>query len=808
MLPIQSVYSHLIRTLNNHDKVLLQAPPGAGKSTFLPLQLVRDSHFKRIVMLEPRRLAARNIAQYLAAQQSEQVGESIGLRIRHEIKVSDLTRLEIVTEGMLTRMLQSDPELSGVDCVIFDEFHERSLAADTALALALETQSALRDDLKILVMSATLDSQRYQDFLGCPLVSCDGRSFPIECVYEPLVDEAKWLEAIPAIINKSLKEQSGSILVFLPGKKEINWVAQKLADHKLSDTEIATLFGEQDRKTQQAAIAPAKEGHTKIVLTTNIAETSLTIEGIRVVIDSGKRRGAVFNLKTGVTELKTLSISRASAIQRAGRAGRIEAGVVYRLGSQATFERKEAHDTPEILSSDISSLLLESKVWGSDITDLPLLDQPSCAQVQQATQLLMMLEVLDNNEKLTPLGRTIHSFGTDPRLAHMLVKAEQLESEYMGITVLACYLVAFLESRVSGSPELRIALQTEFERPSKAFSQQLSVWLTRLKVRKPTELATEYLSIVIALAFPDRIAKRRGQGFSLANGAGVNSHESYWQTSDFLAIASLGGHKGQRIFSATELDVEQVYTALPYLFTRRSVCEFDEKQARFFNEDRLLVGNLIIDSTASKQPIDVDTRTEAWINLIQKQGFQLFKDYESTRPLLIRMTLAQRLLPQEFMDIDEHSLLTNVHIWLAPYLNNIKQLAELKKLDIGTAILSCLDWPLQQRLDVLLPKKVTVPSGSSLKVDYQLDGPAKLSVRIQEVYGLQETPKLCNGELPLLMELLSPARRPLQLTQDLEHFWQTSYKEVQKEMKGRYPKHFWPDDPATAQATNKVKSRM
>lgn len=422
MLPVQNIYQQLVITLQSNPITLLQAPPGAGKSTWLPLQLMRDGHFKRIVMLEPRRLAARNIASYLAKCQNESVGQSVGLRIRGESKVSVNTRLEIVTEGMLTRMLQNDPEISDVDLLIFDEFHERSIAADTSLAFALETQSALREDLTIMLMSATLDTQRYTEFFACPVIQSNGRSYPIDEVYIPIKDESRWLDAIPTIIKQALSEQTGSALVFLPGQHEILRVQQALTDLP-NNCIVATLFGEQDKANQQAAIAPAPEGMRKVVLTTNVAETSLTIEGIRIVIDSGKRRAATFNLKTGVTELTTQSISRSSAVQRAGRAGRIEPGVVYRLGSKQTFERRNSHDNPEILTSDISQLMLEAKQWGTSIEELTLLDKPTEQQGIQASNLLSMLEAIDSKGKLTPLGSKMLGFGADIRLAHMLLKA-------------------------------------------------------------------------------------------------------------------------------------------------------------------------------------------------------------------------------------------------------------------------------------------------------------------------------------------------------------------------------------------------
>jgi len=430
LLPITDVYPDVVSTLKNHPMVLLQAPPGAGKSTWLPLQLIRDNHFQHIIMLEPRRLAARNIASFLAQQQKEDLGQSIGLRIRQEKRVSQHTRLEIVTEGMLTRMLQQDPELSGVDCLIFDEFHERSIAADAALAFALETQAALRDDLKILLMSATLDTDTIVKQFDCPVITSKGRSYAIDEIYYPVKDDKRWLDSIPTVINNAMTEQSGSCLVFLPGRREIMRVAQQLnrlfsdANNNATHIRICPLYGDQTKAEQQAAIAPAKKGERKLVLATNVAETSLTIEGIRIVVDSGKKRAAKFNLNTGVTELKTVNISQSSAIQRAGRAGRIEAGAVYRLGSKESFNRKEAHDLPDILSSDISALLLETKQWGANINELTLLDKPSAAQQQQGHDLLFMLQAIDEQQRITPLGKKLLQLGTDIRWAHMLIKAQ------------------------------------------------------------------------------------------------------------------------------------------------------------------------------------------------------------------------------------------------------------------------------------------------------------------------------------------------------------------------------------------------
>jgi ATP-dependent helicase HrpB len=816
LLPVTEVYSALVETLENHDMVLLQAPPGAGKSTWLPLQLIRDGVFQHIVMLEPRRLAARNIASYLAKLQNEKLGMSIGLRIRQEKHLSRHTKLEIVTEGMLTRMLQNDPELSGIDCVIFDEFHERSVAVDTALAFALETQGALRDDLTILLMSATLDADRIVAKFDCPVISSQGRSHPVDEVYYPLRDEKRWLDEIPLLIKKAIHEQAGSCLVFLPGRREINRVAQQLVgvDDSIS---ICPLYGDQTKAVQQAAIAPAKNGQRKIVLATNVAETSLTIEGIRIVVDSGKKRAAKFNLNTGVTELKTVNISMSSAIQRAGRAGRIEPGVVYRLGSKETFNRRELHDIPDILSSDISPLLLETKQWGASLNELQLLDPPSLAQQQQGNDLLFMLEAVDDQQKLTALGKQMLQLGTDIRWAHMLIKAKQLDSKLPGMESLSIYLLALLDSRVSQQAELSSGLQAQLHSPHPAFTKQLKFWLKRLNSKPCSQLKMSLLPLVVALAYPDRLAKRRGEGFCLANGAGVDSSRDYWLNDEFIAIAELGGQKGKHIFSATAVEIHQLEEILPHLFEHRQVCEFNEKSGRFLYQNRLMLNAIVINKQTINIAIDEGIRTTAWIDLIERKGFGLFNCFTNNQAdrsnndfsqLLTRMTLAYQNFPDDYPELNETFLLSSLEIWLSPFLSEVKNLDQLKKVDLIEPLKNCFDWKLQIALDALLPKRLQVPSGSNIPISYQLVGAAKLSVRMQEVYGLSSSPQLCKGKVPLLIDLLSPARRSLQLTQDLEGFWKGSYLSIQKEMKGRYPRHFWPDNPAKANATSKTKAKM
>jgi ATP-dependent helicase HrpB len=816
LLPVVDVYSTLVETLKSHDIALLQAPPGAGKSTWLPLQLIRDGVFQHIVMLEPRRLAARNIANYLAKLQNEKLGMSIGLRIRQEKHVSSRTKLEIVTEGMLTRMLQNDPELSGVDCIIFDEFHERSVAVDTALAFALETQEALRDDLTILLMSATLDADRIVAKFDCPVISSEGRSYPIDEVYHPLRDDKRWLDEMPLLIKKAVTEHKGSCLVFLPGQREINRVAQQLVGLD-GNILVCPLYGDQSKAVQQAAIAPSRNGQRKIVLATNVAETSLTIEGIRIVVDSGKKRAANFNLNTGVTELKTVNISMSSAIQRAGRAGRIEPGVVYRLGSKETFNRRELHDIPDILSSDISPLILETKQWGAELSELTFLDPPSEAQQQQGNDLLFMLEAVDEQSKLTALGKQILQLGTDIRWAHMLIKATLLDSTLAGIEILSIYLLALLDSRVSREAELSSGLQAQLHSPHPAFTKQLNFWLRRLNHKPCSHLKISFLPLLVALAYPDRLAKRRGEGYVLANGAGVDCHREYWLNDEYIAIAELGGQQGKHIFSAIAVDIHQLEETLPHLFRQRRVCEFNEKSGRFLHENRLMLNAIVVNRKTINTAIDEEIRTTAWINLIQRNGFGLFlcftnnvaeRDRNECSQLLTRMTLAHQYFPKEYPEISETVLLTSLETWLSPFLSEVKSLDQLKRVNLVEPLKNCFNWNLQTALDLLLPKRVSVPSGSNIPISYQLVGPAKLSVRMQEVYGLSSTPQLCKGKVLLLIDLLSPARRSLQITQDLEGFWKGSYQSIQKEMKGRYPRHFWPDNPEKAKATSKTKAKM
>ena len=469
------------------------------------------------------------------------------------------------------------------------------------------------------------------------------------------------------------------------------------------------------------------------------------------------------------------------------------------------------------MSSDISQLLLETKQWGTDINELELLDPPSLAQQQQGNDLLFMLEAVDDQQKLTALGKQMLQLGTDIRWAHMLIKAKKLDSKLPGIESLSIYLLALLDSRVSQQAELSTGLQAQLHAPHPAFTKQLKFWLKRLNNKPRVQLKMSLLPLLVALAYPDRLAKRRGEGYCLANGAGVDCRSDYWLNDEFIAIAELGGQQGKHIFSATAIDIDQLDETLPHLFKQQQVCEFNEKSGRFVYEDRLMLSAIVVNKKTINTAIDEEVRTTAWLALIQKKGFGLFhcytnnlaeRDSNEVIQLLSRMTLAHQHFPERYPALSESILLASLETWLSPYLSEVKNLDQLKRVDLIEPLKNCFDWNLQTALDPLLPKRISVPSGSNIAINYQLNCPAKLSVRMQEVYGLSSTPQLCEGKVSLLIDLLSPARRSLQLTQDLEGFWKGSYQAIQKEMKGRYPRHFWPDNPQQAKATSKTKAKM
>lgn len=818
-LPITAILSELFLTLAASQQVILQAPPGAGKSTYLPLQLLKQNMFKgKILMLEPRRLATRNIAQFMAGQLNEKVGQQVGYRMRGDTKVSATTQLEVVTEGILLRIMQQDPELSEYDLIIFDEFHERSLNADMGLAFALEIQQGLREDLKLLVMSATLDSEKLQQLLpDAALLTSEGRGFPITYSYHAPNLQGRNLNqaiisAVVSVVQQALQEREGCVLVFLPGVSEIKRCLQQLQILNLS-ADILPLYGQLSFQAQQQAIAPSPVGHRKVVLATNIAETSLTIEGISVVIDSGLERRVSFTPRSGISKLTTRRISLASATQRAGRAGRLQAGHCYRLWRQEDHERLEAQITPEIVTAELTNTLLELKVWGlTDFTECALLDQPITANVQHAEQLLTELGALENKQ-CSPHGQAIADLGMSPRLAHMLIQAQQWEAEIPGISWLACRVIALLESSERLPLDLDFALQ---QLESGQFSQaekQAKQWASRFHIPKAGNVGAGYLGLLLALAFPDRIGKRRrhdSQQYLLSNGLGVqalqdNLRDEYIVVTD-LSLSERGADA--QIYNAASVDVALLETYLPDLIQQHEHVAWDLKNQKLLAERQLKIGNVVL----SKQALTTVSETQkqqALLSGIRQAGLAVLPWDDNVNALLTRLRCAHNWLEElGFIDFSESVLLTDLENWLQPYLTGVTGPAQMKKIPLADALLSRLDWQLQQQLAQLLPTHFTVPTGSKVKLRYIENGAPSLPVRIQEMFGQASKPSVAQGRIAITIELLSPAMRPLQLTQDLLGFWQGSYNEVKKEMKGRYPKHYWPDNPLEAMPTKRVKKHM
>ena len=808
-LPIASLLPAIETALSQHNQLILQAPPGAGKSTLLPLELlVRERVRGRIILLEPRRLAARNIAAYLAAQLGEKVGERVGLRVRGESRISARTRLEIVTEGVLTRMLQQDPELSGVGLLIFDEFHERSLHADTALAFALESQQALRDDLNILVMSATLDGLPLERLLSEAVVlRSEGRSYPVERHYRPWNRLQRLEPQLGAVVLEALASHLGSALVFLPGQGEIERLAEWLRERVPDDVDIAPLYGRLDMRAQQAAIAPAPAGRRKLVLTTNVAETSLTIEGITVVIDSGLERRALFDLKSGVTRLETRQIAKASAEQRAGRAGRLAPGVCYRLWSQEQQDRLEEQSPPELLTQELTGLMLDAAQWGSKIDALPLLDTPPAGALAAAEALLRRLGAINETMQLTAHGRAMATLGTHPRLAHMLLRAAELEQEGLtGIVADACYLVALLEEDLRGSERLSVL----FGRRQGALRPLAGRWLARLNA-STSAASGQWLGVLCALAWPDRIGRlRSGSRYQLAGGSSADLADDHPCSGQAALVAVNMGQsdRGIRIFVAEPLELDELVRWLPELVSERDHFAWDEQQDRVRAERQRTLGELVLASEPLTTLSD-EQKGRCLLDGVRRKGLHCLPWDEASEGLLARLRCAADWLSQHpWPACSDDDLLESLEQWLLPSVLGMTRLEQLKKVDLTAALRAQLSWPLPGILDEQLPVYFSAPTGTRVRIRYVPGQAPAIPVRIQEMFGLAATPRVAEGRIPLLVELLSPAQRPLQITADLAAFWAGSYEQVKKEMKGRYPRHYWPDNPLEAMPTRLTKKRM
>jgi len=840
-LPIDKLLPQLVTTLNKSQGVVVQAPPGAGKTTRVPLALLESDWLgsKKIIMLEPRRIAARAAARFMAACLGERVGETVGYRVRLDNKTTSKTRIEVVTEGILARLLQDDPSLENYGVVIFDEFHERNLNSDLGLALCIDSQHGLREDLKIIVMSATLDGAAVSKLLlDAPIITSEGRSYPVVIRHHALNnnfarERRAFLAQVTQHIINVLHEEHGSVLVFLPGASEIRQVTTTLKERLQSaqlanNILIAPLFGQLTAAEQDAAIQPATVGKRKIVLSSAIAETSLTIEGIRIVIDSGLIRIPRFNPNTGMTQLVTLPVSLANAEQRCGRAGRLQEGVCYRLWSQST--RLLEHNTAEILDADLAPLMLELAQWGvTDVNVLCWIDPPPAPHVAQAKDLLQQLGALDSEGRITAHGKAMAKWGAHPRLAHMMLRAKSIDAG-----VLACEVAAILSERDvlrgTAARESDLLWRVEILRDKtqnnqsknnqtgrhdidQAALRQAQVaakqWQRQLQVTVTHSLDDlKLLGVVLAYAYPDRIGCRRDNSsrYLLSNGRGaILSEGDPLCTEKLIVAAHLNGAREARIFLAAGLHREHLEHYLCDLIKTQSVAHWDDRHACVQARTQQCIGEVVIDD-APWPDVDQDAIASALLEGIRLRGINCLPWQDATRALQARMQFMHDHIDSNWPDVSDATLLTSLDTWLKPYLDNKSRLSHLDRLDLNSIVLSQLSWEQQQRLDHLVPTHINVPSGSNIRIDYT-HFPPVLAVRLQEMFGLADTPHIADGKIAVLLHLLSPARRPVQITQDLAGFWQNSYHAVKKDLKGRYPKHHWPDDPLQAQATSKAKRR-
>jgi ATP-dependent helicase HrpB len=816
-LPIEAALPDLKRTLAASRSAVLEAPTGAGKTTLVPLALLGEpwAAGKKILMLEPRRVAARAAAARMADLLGEKVGETVGYRVRLDTKVSAKTRIEVVTEALLTRRLQSDPELKGVACVIFDEFHERSLNADLGLALTLETQAALNDDLKVLVMSATLDGARVAKLLGdAPIVRSEGRLYPIDTRYAPPLAAARIEQATANVTLRALHDTDGGLLVFLPGEGEIRTVARLLEAEDLRGATLLPLYGTLTAEQQDRAIRPLP-GTRKIVLATAIAETSLTIEDIRVVIDAGLQRLARYDPATGMTRLVTQRVSLASADQRRGRAGRVAPGICYRLWDEAETRSLTAYTPPEILTSDLAPFALDLALWGErDASRLKLLDPPPASTFAEAQELLKELDAIDADNRITPHGRACAAFGAHPRLAHMMLRAKET-----GDGATAAALAAILSERdvIRGTKDADIRTRLEaFDRGSPNADrgalararEQARAWMRALDA-KDGSIDMHAAGRLTALAYPERVAKRRGPAsVRMASGRGATLPETdALAREDYLAIASLdGAGANAKIHQAAPLTLAEIEDLFAAHIETREVCEWSsrEKAAIAREEERLHA--LTLAERPLKKP-DAAKLAAAVLTGIRELGLRSLNWTPELEAFRARVKFIRKLEPDAgWPDLSDEALTHTLEIWLQPFLGSVTRAADFARIDISNALHSLFDWEQKKRLDTLVPTHVEVPSGSHIPIDYADDAPI-LAVRLQEMFGLADTPTVANGRVPLTLHLLSPARRPVQVTRDLKSFWKNGYPEVKRDLKGRYPKHHWPDDPWTATPTARAKPR-
>jgi ATP-dependent helicase HrpB len=825
--PVLDILTELKEKLTTSSINILQAPPGAGKSTVLPLQLMDEPWLqeKKVIMLEPRRLAARSVAARMATLLNESVGEQIGYRVRFDTKVSGKTRIEVVTEGILTRMIQSDNSLEDVGMLIFDEFHERSLHADLALALSLQMQQVLRDDLRILIMSATLDSAQLSSKLGnVPVITSLGRQHPVSLQYSTQESDQPIPPRMATAIRKAIAEEDGDVLAFLPGSGEIKRLEDLLREPSIGAV-VYPLYGDLSFDKQQDAIMPRKDGLRKVVLSTSIAETSLTIEGIRIVIDSGLSRVPKFDPRSGLTRLETIRVTKDAADQRAGRAGRLGPGICYRLWTQGVHQNLQPQRKPEILEADLAPLMLELAQWGIRNPDeLMWITTPPPGAVSQAKELLVQLEAIDGNG-ITPRGRAMLKIPTHPRIAHLLLESSNFKSGLYDSVALACDIAAILEERdplpreAGADLSLRVihlrrwrsGEKTSGDRNSFQRIESLAANYRRIfqvKLDNAVVPDTAIGSLLMG-AYPERIAQQQGkhnERYKLANGRMARLPDNDALTREpLLCVAHLDAGSGEgKIFLAAPLDQAE----LSRNARETEVVRWDDERGAVVAALEKRVGPLLIESKPLTT-VDNEKRIGAVLHMIANKGLGVIGDVTTKEKIQARVLSLKHWRPNEaWPDVSDLNLIHTIDEWLTPFVNQISRRTELERLDWKALISSLLPWELQSRVDTLAPERIQVPSGSLISLIYSPLGlPPVMEVRLQEMFGLTETPTINEGRTRILLHLLSPGYKPVQVTQDLNSFWQTTYHEVRKELRMRYPRHHWPEDPWTAEAVRGAKRR-
>lgn len=836
-LPIEQILPEFCNTLERRRSVLLTAEPGAGKTTRVPLALLEAGWMEeqKLLLLEPRRLAARAAAHYMARLLSEQVGMTVGYRTRLDTKVGRTTRIEVVTEGILTRLLQHDPSLAGYGAVLFDEFHERSLQADLGLGLTLESQRLFRPDLRLVVMSATLDCAALSDLLGqAPIISCEGRGYPVETRYLDQRISIPLDQGVAQTVLRALRQDSGSILVFLPGMAEIRRVERRLQEALLDQSiTIAPLHGDLPQEAQDLAIAPAGPGRRKVVLTTSIAETSLTIEGVRVVVDAGLLRIPRYDPRSGLTRLDTIRVTQDSAEQRRGRAGRLETGICYRLWTETDQQTLLPRRPPEILEADLTPLILEVALWGAaDPGELSWLDPPPVGATAQARSLLVQLGALDRQGRVTDHGRRMAELSLHPRLAHLVLRGRE-----HGLGELACDVAALLSERdllrgPSGwcNADLRLrldalerdhdpaggarydrALGQRIQRAAAALRRQLAGTheSTARKVSKASQIGS--LGALLALAYPDRIAQRQSGGegrYLMANGRGAQfSSPDALATEEYLVIAGLDG-TGQwaRIDLAAPLRLEDLESFCGPLIQTVDFVRWDERERAVQARKQRQLGVLVLSDQRLPDP-DPEQVVQALLDGIRRAGVASLPWVGELDQWRARVAFLRRIdgTESDWPDVSDQALSDQLTTWLGPWLGGLMRWDQVQRLDLAGPLQSLLTREQQQRLDRFAPTHLTVPTGSRVPLDYKGNDRPVLAVRLQELFGCRETPRIANGRVSVMVHLLSPAGRPVQITDDLEGFWASSYGAVRKDLRGRYPKHHWPENPLSAAPTRRAK---